>query len=78
MALDDVAVFSLVVVVGKCCFHTEVHHRGVADAVPSLVNADGAVIYLFDDGSRDGERDIVVYFHCVSTLYGETQFVHVA
>ena len=45
----------MVVVVAQGGLHGQVQRRRVADAVPALLQADGALILRLDDGAADGD-----------------------
>ena len=65
MALDDVALLSMVVVVAKSRFHGKVGYRRVAYGVPSMFHQNCACTLVLDDSTADGEEAVLLHLDSI-------------
>ena len=76
MALDDVARLGMVIVVAQGRLHAQVRHRRVANAVPALLQGDGASGLILDDGAADGEGAILAHLDGIGVLRRDDHVRH--
>ena len=78
VALDHVAILSMVVVVAQGSLQAQVGHRCVTDAVPARLYRDGALVLLLDDATLYRQCASLGHLDGVSLLRRDYHVLHVA